>query len=74
MQPWIRFLLLAGIVAVVGTVAVHVYDCQTGTREQCLMSRGLLWVYWIGFFVVVGVPLATIDQVVRRAWAKWSRE
>jgi hypothetical protein len=74
MQPWMRFLLIAAVVAFAGTIAVHIYDCQTGTREQCLMSRGLLWVYWIGFFVVVGVPVATIEQVVRRALAKWPRE
>ena len=33
------------------------------------MSRGLLWVYWIAFFVIIGVPIAAVID----ASSKWGR-
>jgi len=65
MRPWMRFLAIATVVGLVAAIAVHVYDCDVGTHEACLMSQGLLWVYWIVFFVVAGIPVAIIAEVAR---------
>jgi hypothetical protein len=74
MQPWIRISLVAAAVSLVATVAAHVYDCRVGTHEACLMSQGLLWVYWIGFLVVVGVPAATIVEAIRNSRRRKQRD
>jgi hypothetical protein len=60
-----RYAAIAGVLSFLFAVAVHLYDCQTGTHEQCLMSTGLFWVYWLVSFLlawlVVGCIGATIE-------------
>ena len=70
MRPWMRFTLIAAGLSLAVTIAVHVYDCHVGTHEACLMSRGLLWVYWIAFFVIIGVPIAAVIEAIRHALRK----
>lgn len=64
-----RYALIAGLLSFLFAVAVHVYDCQSGTHEQCLMSRGFFWGYWIGSFLVALAVVASVGVTIR-----WLRE
>lgn len=52
--------LYAAMITLVLALGLHGYDCITGTHEQCLMSRGLLILYWPAFFIIFGIPGAMI--------------
>ena len=65
MPAWMRFFAVATVVGLVVAIAVHVYDCDVGTHEACLISQGMLWFYWIVFFVIAGIPMATIIWAIQ---------
>jgi len=56
---------MAAIVSILGGVLVHTRDCSVGTHEQCLMSRGLLWLYIVAMFVLFLVVIACANSVIR---------
>jgi hypothetical protein len=64
-----RYALIAGLLSFLFSIGVHVYDCQTGTHEQCLMSTGLFGVYWISSFLVAWAVIACIGVTIQ-----WLRE
>ena len=64
-----RYALIAGLLSFLFAVGVHLYGCQSGTHEQCLMSVGLFWVYWIASFVVAWAVVASIGVTI-----EWLRE
>jgi hypothetical protein len=56
--------LLAAVVSMFVALGLHAYDCHAGTHEMCLISRGMLWAYWIAAFVFVGLPVALVVRAV----------
>jgi len=60
MPQWLRYLGFAALAAFVPALAAHAYDCVVGTHEACLMSRGMLRMYWTVGFVFVGAPIALV--------------
>ncbi len=61
-----RNFVIAAVSSLLVALGVHAYDCYVGSRDQCLMSQGLLWVYWLGAFFVVGIPIAGIVASISR--------
>jgi hypothetical protein len=55
---------IAAILSILGTIALHLYDCSVGTYEQCLMSRGLLWLYFPVMFVFCLIVVALVREVI----------
>lgn len=72
MPHWLRNLGFAALAAFVLALAAHAYDCAVGTHEACLISRGMLWVYWTAGFVFVGAPIAL--SAASRAPARHDRD
>ena len=64
-----RYALIAGLLSFLFAIGAHFYDCQTGTHEQCLMSKGFFWGYWIGSFLLAWAIVACIGTTIR-----WFRE
>ena len=60
-----RYAIIAGLLSSLFALGTHIYDCQTGTHEQCLMSQGLLWVYWLGSFLVAWAILASFGALIK---------
>lgn len=60
-----RSATIALLIAVLGAVALHLYDCQTGTTDQCLVSRGLVWVYMIALFLPVWFCGACVEALIK---------
>jgi hypothetical protein len=58
MPNWLRHQLIAAAASLVIALVLHAYDCYAGTHEACMISRGLLWMYWFGIYVILGAPLA----------------
>jgi hypothetical protein len=56
---------IAAIASVAIALGLNFYDCQTGTHEQCLMSTGLLWGYWIVAFLLTWLVVASISATIR---------
>jgi hypothetical protein len=71
-----RYALIAGLLSFLFSIGIHLYDCQTGTHEQCLMSAGLFWVYWLGSFLLAWGIVASIGTTIRwfKEIAKTERE
>lgn len=66
MPNGLRNQLIAAAVSLVVALLLHAYDCAVGTHEACLISRGLLWVYWLGVYLIFGVPLALVARAGAR--------
>ena len=56
---------IAIFLAVLGAIVLNLYDCQTGTTDQCLISRGLIWLYMIGLFLPVWFFVACIEALIK---------
>jgi hypothetical protein len=57
--------LIAGLLSIAIALGLHFYDCQTGSHEQCLMSTGLLWLYWVLSFLLTWLVVASIRATIR---------
>ena len=60
-----RYAIIAGLLSFFIALGIHVFDCQTGTHEQCLMSRGLFWVYWLVSFLVAWGIVASFGAFIK---------
>lgn len=60
-----RYAIVAAVLSLVFAVAAHVYDCQSGTHEQCLVSAGFFWVYWVGSFLLAWPIIASFGMLIR---------
>ena len=60
-----RYAGIAALASFLFTVGVHIYDCQTGNHEQCLMSQGLSWLYWLVSFLVAWAVVASFGALIR---------
>jgi hypothetical protein len=63
-----RYALIAAVLSFVFAIGVHAYDCQMGTHEQCLMSEGFFWGYWLVAFLLAWAVVACIGTTIR--WFK----
>jgi hypothetical protein len=61
----VRYVIAAGLLSFLFAVGTHVYDCQTGTHEQCLMSRGFFWAYWLVSFLVAWAVVASFGALIQ---------
>ena len=60
-----RSALIAAGLSFALSLALSFYDCQAGTHEQCLMSQGLFWLYWIVSFFFAWLVVASIRATIR---------
>ena len=60
-----RSALIAVVISFLCAIGMHVYDCQTGTHEQCLMSKGFFWLYWLVSFLVAWLVVASFSAFIR---------
>jgi len=60
-----RSLPIAFFGAILGAALLVTLDCTTGTHEQCLMSKGLSWMYALALFVVIWI-IAALVLLARR--------
>jgi hypothetical protein len=61
------YVLIALIGSFLGAIAIHMYDCRTGTYEQCLISRGMFWAYWLALFLAIWMFAALIGSAIKSA-------
>ena len=68
------YILIALIGSLLGAIGIHIYDCRVGTYEQCLISRGMLWAYWLGLFLVIWSFAAVIGSAIKAARSEANEE
>lgn len=55
----------AAVLALLAGVILHAYDCAIGTHEQCLMSRGSLWLYVVVMFLFFLSVITAIRSTIQ---------
>ncbi len=67
MPTWIRCQAVAAAASLAVALVLHAIDCSLGTHEACLISRGLLSVYWFGVYALAGAPIALAVTRTKRS-------
>jgi len=62
MPNWLRNQLIAAAVCLVIALVVHGFSCLNSSNEACLVSRGMLWVYWAVAYLFIGGPIAMASR------------
>ena len=44
--------------SILGAVSLLIFDCKTGTYEQCLISKGMFWAYLPALFILIWIVAA----------------
>jgi hypothetical protein len=68
------YILIAFIGSFLVALAIHTHECRVGTYEQCLMSRGMFWVLWVGLFFIIWFLAAVIGAAIKSAREEKSGE
>jgi len=63
-SPWIFHALLAFVLALIAAALVTGYDCEVGTTDQCLMSKGMYPFYLGVLFLVLWPLVAAVGRAV----------
>jgi len=53
---------IAAIISIIGAIALHAFDCIVGTHEACLMSRAMIWFYFVLMFVFFWPVVSLINS------------
>jgi hypothetical protein len=62
---WPSQVFISLAVSFFGAILLHAYSCDTGTTDQCLMSKGLFPVYWGVGFIMSWPAVAMVAAVIR---------
>jgi hypothetical protein len=62
---WPSPMFISLAVSFLGAALLHAYDCDAGSTDQCLMSKGMFPAYWGGAFIVSWPVVALIAAMSR---------
>jgi uncharacterized PurR-regulated membrane protein YhhQ (DUF165 family) len=56
--------------SILGAVSLLIFDCQTGTYEQCLINKAMFWVYLPALFIVIWIVAALTLTALKHSGAE----
>ena len=62
---WKTYAVIALLLSLLGAVAGNVYDCNNGTHEQCMISKGLFPIYWAVGLLVAWPLVALLGSALK---------